>query len=202
VLSFSRASWFGAAVMLAAGGWVFWRYGGETRNRWRYWRALAVLGAAGLVAVLPVLPLLVVRSDLSTQKMSTEVRSVQQREQYAGASLRMLAAHPVLGTGAGTFVVVVKALVPAGTSAEPVHNLLLLIAAETGLVGGLAAACLVLAIAWRAWQRRRQASTAEIIWGLVLLGLLVTGLFDHYWWTQPPARLAFATVLGLWAGQG
>jgi O-antigen ligase len=96
----------------------------------------------------------------------------------------------------------VKGLVPSGTSAEPVHNLLLLIAAETGLVGGLAAAGLAAAIAWRAWQRRRRAGTAEIMWGLVLLGLFVTGLFDHYWWTQPPARLAFATVLGLWAGQG
>ena len=202
VLSFSRASWFGAGVMLAAGGWVFWRYADPTRRRQRYWRAMAVLGAAGLVLVLPLLPLLVVRSDLSAQTMSTEVRSVQQREQYASASLRMLAAHPVLGTGAGTFVVVVKPFVPEGTSAEPVHNLLLLIAAETGLVGGLAAAALGLAIAWRAWQRRRQASTAEIMWALVLLGLLVTGLFDHYWWTAPPAQLAFATALGLWAGGG
>jgi F0F1-type ATP synthase assembly protein I len=55
------------------------------------------------------------------------------------------------------------------------------------------------AIARRAWQRRRTAAAAEMVWALVLLGMGVTGLFDHYWWTAPPARLACATVLGLWA---
>jgi len=38
-----------------------------------------------------------------------------------------------------------------------------------------------------------------VVWLVVLLGMFVTGLFDHYWWTAAPAHLAFATVLGLWA---
>ena len=34
--------------------------------------------------------------------------------------------------------------------------------------------------------------------------LMVVGLLDHYWWTAPPAQLAFTTVLALWvrAGEG
>ena len=57
----------------------------------------------------------------------------------------------------------------------------------------------VAATARRAWQRRRLAAATEVVWALVLLGMAVTGLFDHYWWTAPPGRLAFASVLGLWA---
>jgi O-antigen ligase len=111
----------------------------------------------------------------------------------------MLAGRPVFGIGAGTFVEVLAGLVPPLTRLEPVHNVILLVATETGLLGGLAVLALVFAIARRAWQRRRAASTAEALYALVLAGMFVTGLFDHYWWTAPPGQLAVATVLGLWA---
>jgi O-antigen ligase len=197
VLTFSRASWLGAGVMLGLGAVWFWCY----RREWwsRYRNALMALGAAGVVVVLPLLPLLAVRADFSDQAVSTETRSVQERELYALAGLRMLAGRPVLGIGAGTFVEVLSGLVPPLTRLEPVHNVLLLAATETGRLGGLAALALPIAIAWRAWRRRRAASTAEVAWALVLLGMLMTGMFDHYWWTAPPGHLAVATVLGLWA---
>jgi O-antigen ligase len=124
---------------------------------------------------------------------------VQERQLYALAGLQMLAGHPLFGIGAGTFVEVLAGLVPPLTRLEPVHNVLLLVTTETGLLGGLALLGLTAAVAGRAWQRRRVATPAELIWALVLLGMGVTGLFDHYWWTAPPGRLAFATVLGLWA---
>jgi hypothetical protein len=38
-----------------------------------------------------------------------------------------------------------------------------------------------------------------MLWALVLLGVFVTGLLDHYWWTAPPGMLAVATALGFWA---
>jgi O-antigen ligase len=197
VLTFSRASWLGAAVMLGAGAWWAWRY---ARNRWqRYRSVLLVFGAVGLVVLLPLLPLLAVRADFSDQAVSTETRSVQERQLYALASLQMLAGRPVFGIGAGTFVEVLAGLVPPLTRLEPVHNVILLVATETGLLGGLAVLALVFAIARRAWQRRRAASTAEALYALIIAGMFVTGLFDHYWWTAPPGQLAVATVLGLWA---
>jgi hypothetical protein len=198
LLTFSRASWLGAAVMLAAGAWWFWRC---ARPRWpRYRQALFAFGAVAAVAVLPLLPLLAIRADFSDQAVSTETRSLQERELYALAGLHMLAGRPVLGIGAGTFVEVLSGLTPPQTRLEPVHDVLLLVTAETGLLGGLALLALGAAIARRAWQRRRVASTSEALWLMVLLGMFVTGLFDHYWWTALPGHLAFATVLGLWAG--
>ena len=183
--------------MLAVGAGWFWYY---ARDRWRrYLTAVLVLGAAGAVALAPLLPLLAVRADFSDQAVSTETRSVQERELYALAGLHMLAVQPMFGIGAGTFVEVLSALAPPLTRLEPVHNVILLVATETGLLGGLALMALIVAIAGRAWQRRRAASPAEVLWTLVLLGIFVTGLFDHYWWTAPPARLALATALGLWA---
>src|SRR5438309_407326 len=70
VLTFSRASWLGAAVMLAAGAGWYWRYASD---RWpRYRQALLVFVAVGAVAMLPLLPLLAIRADFSDQAVSTE----------------------------------------------------------------------------------------------------------------------------------
>jgi O-antigen ligase len=200
VLTFSRASWLGAAVMLLTGAWWYWQY---ARERWtRYRKALLVFILAGAAAMLPLLPLLAIRADFSDQAVSTETRSVQERQLYALVGWHMLAGRPVFGIGAGTYVEVLAGLVPPLTRLEPLHNVILLVTAETGLVGGFALLALGVAIAGRAWQRRRAATAAEIAWTIVLLGMFVTGLFDHYWWTSPPGQLAFATVLGLWAASG
>ena len=56
--------------------------------------------------------------------------------------------------GRGRWVRVVE------TRLEPVHNVLLLVTTETGLLGGMALLTLGAAIAWRAWQRRRTAAAA------------------------------------------
>jgi len=197
VLTFSRASWLGAALMVLAGAVWYWRY---ASNRWpRYRQALLVFVGTGLIAMLPLLPLLAIRADFSDQAVSTETRSVQERELYTLVGLHMLAGRPVFGIGAGTFVEVLSGLVPPLTRLEPLHNVFLLVTAETGLLGSAALLALGAAIVWRVWQGRRAASTAEMTWMLVLVGMFVTGLFDHYWWTAPPGQLAFATVLGLWA---
>jgi O-antigen ligase len=197
VLTFSRAAWLGAGTVLVGLGWWTWRYARQPWPRSR--QMLLVIAAASGLAALPLLPWLLIRADFTDQAVSTETRSVQERQLYALAGLRMLAGRPLVGIGAGTFVEVLAGMVPPLTRLEPVHNVLLLVTTETGLAGGLALLGLGAAIAWRAWRRRRAAAPAEMVWALVLLGMGVTGLFDHYWWTAPPGRLAFATVLGLWA---
>ena len=74
VLTFSRASWLGVALMVLAGAGWYWRY---ARDRWpRYRQTLLVFVGAGVVAMLPLLPLLVIRADFSDQAVSTETRSV------------------------------------------------------------------------------------------------------------------------------
>jgi O-antigen ligase len=176
---------------------------GRARQYWpRYWRWLLVTGAAALAALLPVLPLAAVRADLGGGAVSTERRSVDERLLNAHDSLQMLAAHPLLGAGAGAYVIELSTMLPAGTPLEPVHSVPLLIAAETGALGAAAALVLCLGIGWRVWQRWRAAGVREWIWALALLAIMTGGLLDHFWWTAPPAQLAFTTVLGLWVGTG
>ncbi|MEP7359742.1 MAG: O-antigen ligase family protein, partial [Anaerolineales bacterium] len=175
----------------------------RARPYWqRYRRWLVATGVAALAALLPVLPLVVVRADLGGGAVSTERRSVDERVLNVRDSLQMLAAHPLLGAGAGAYVLVLSTMLPAGVPLEPVHSVPLLIAAETGLLGAAAVLVLSAGIGWRVWRRRRAAGVGEWVWALALAAIVAGGLLDHFWWTAPPAQLAFTTVLGLWVGAG
>ena len=93
----------------------------------------------------------------------------------------MVAAHPVLGTGPGTFETVYNRLKPAGWERKwSAHNLWLNFAAETGLLGLLAILWVVL-VAVREWVRagRTLPPRADPIRPIVT-GVLI-GLFVDQW---------------------
>jgi len=199
LLAFSRAAWVGAGVMAVIG--LLWsgRYHPAVGPRFR--RLVLALGLAAAAAALPLLPWLLARVTVGDTATTIETRSVYERVTLTADSLALIWSHPLVGVGAGHFAVANMAT-GSQSAAEPVHNLLLLITAETGLGGGAAALALAGAVGRRLWQRRRRAEVAEAMWGLALLGVLVTGLFDHYWWSLAPARMLFVTALGLWVGAG
>ncbi len=202
LLTFSRSAWIGAGVMLAV---AFWLLGYRRPIDWRRvsrWAA-AGLGALTLLS-LPLAPLLLARVNLGTQPLRLEQRSLDDRARLALAAAQMLADRPHAGVGGGAFVVRLYQVAGVDLPLEPAHNVPLLIAAELGVPGVVALAVLAAAISRRLWRRRRAGSvaSAELWMAAVLVGVLVTGLFDHYWWTMPPARMALVTVLGLWVGWG
>ncbi len=200
LLTFSRSAWLAAAVMAAAtGGLWLWRW-----PRWRpslgqprRWAAGVLGGLAVLVLLLPMLPLITARFRLGTTAI--EQRSLSDRARLNRAGIEMFLAAPWTGVGGGGFVVGLYAAEGVDLPLEPVHNLLVLLAAELGWPGAAAAAGVLGALAWQVWRRRQQADPAEIALAGALAAMLVIGLFDHYWWTMPPARMWFVTVLGLWA---
>ena len=200
VPAFSRAAWLAAAVMAAAGLVWVWAYRPALGRR-AAGLALA-LGLAAGAAALPLLPWLAARVNVSATATSVEARSVFERVELVGESLALIAQHPLVGVGAGHFAAANLAGGAHTAVGEPVHNALLLITAETGLPGGAAALLLIGGVLWRLWRRRRVATVAEAAWGLALLAILVTALFDHYWWSLAPMRLLAATVLGVWVGAG
>jgi len=104
--------------------------------------------------------------------------------------------------GAGVFAMAVAARPELHVPFEPVHNLILLITTETGLVGALALAAWGGAVGLRLWQRRRWVSQAEAVWAVVLIGVLAVAMLDHYWWTLAPARTLAVLAFGLWVGAG
>jgi hypothetical protein len=80
---------------------------------------------------------------------------------------------------------------------EPVHNVPLLVLAETGVGGSAAVIAFGLAILAVAWGRRGLNRTGSIV-SAALISLLSLSLFDHFLWSQSTGRLWFALVFGLW----
>jgi hypothetical protein len=44
-------------------------------------------------------------------------------------------------------------------------------------------------------------TVAGAVWSAVLVAILVAGLFDHLWWTQPPARVLAVIALAQWMSE-
>ncbi|MBL8046512.1 MAG: hypothetical protein JNL09_08225, partial [Anaerolineales bacterium] len=115
--------------------------------------------------------------------------------------LQAWGASPLTSVGTGGFVQWAAQNTGADLPFEPVHNIPILILAETGLLGAGAALALVGAIALKMWRRRTIMSAPEAIYAATLVGVSITMQFDHLWWTQPPARMLLVILLGLWASQ-
>jgi hypothetical protein len=193
-LTFSRAAWLG---LIAAGAALPFLL---PRSLLRRGRGVLAIGAGvAVLAALPLLPFVTARAELAGQRIALERASTLERSILIGYGLEAWRAQPLTGVGAGAFVQWTARVLPSHYTFEPVHSLPLLLLAETGLLGGAALAGLIAAVAQRVWRRRDQATVAEAVWACVLLGVLVTSLFDHIWWTMPPARTLFVTVLALWA---
>jgi O-antigen ligase len=79
------------------------------------------------------------------------------------------------------------------------HLVVLAVAGELGIVGGLAYAWLV-AAPWVLLTRRRPRPTAELAAASAALAVLtVVSLFDDYPWVGGPGRTLGWLVIGLWA---
>src|SRR5262249_44581653 len=84
--------------------------------------------------------------------------------------------------------------------AQPSAIVPLDVAAETGVVGGLAYIA-VLVAPWVALLRRRRPWSTELIVSHALLAAVtVIGLVDYYTWSYAPGRFWFWLVIGLCAG--
>ncbi len=143
-----------------------------------------------ILATLSVLSLPFLRG-LSASNYPEEVGK---RLVLSGAAARVIAARPLFGTGLGNFVVRLSKL-PFRSVAlwwrQPVHNLFLLVFAETGFLG-LAA---FLYLLFETLKRLVATKNKFLIFSL--LTILLTGAVDHYWLTLQQNQLLFSLLLGL-----
>jgi hypothetical protein len=190
-LTFSRSAWLGLTV---TGLFLVWKSSYLDRKR------LIALGIIALLAIsFTLLPLrYAVQARFSSSPTPTEGFSSIARVWLAEQALELVREHPLTGVGIGGFVIELARRAGVGYIVEPVHSLPLLAAAELGLPGLLLVAGLVFTIMPQLVKTRRPET---ILVGAVLVGLGVTGLFDHYLWTLAPGRLLLGLMLGLWAGQ-
>jgi O-antigen ligase len=191
ILTFSRSAWIGFAI---ASGLVALKYRDFERTRIRI--VLLAWAASLALSLFSVHQLIFTR--LGGDNLPTETFSSQARLWLAGHAMQLIRQHPLLGIGAGYFILMLSLVAPPGYIIEPVHNIPLLIQSELGVAGSLILAGLGFTFIRASWSIRQPAT---LLLAAGIMGIGINGLFDHSTWTLAPARLFLGLALGLWAGQ-
>jgi hypothetical protein len=113
-------------------------------------------------------------------------RFVTHRLELIEASFKMIKSHFWSGVGLNNFIpnlVKVSNTFVNAWELQPVHNIFLLVFAETGVIG-LFAICYMLYV-------------SLITYSLPLMAILITGLSDHYWLTLQQNMLLFTFTLAI-----
>lgn len=157
--------------------------------------------ALGLVVVALLVGLaLALRPALQSRLLldePMEQQSVSERIVLAEVSAVLIMQHPWLGVGAGNMPLVELAYPATRAIGEPVHNLPLLIGAETGILGLLLWLIPPISLLWTTWRRRRTLPPAALAASAALAALLVVAQLDHYLWSLPTGSLFYWLALAL-----
>jgi hypothetical protein len=201
-LSFSRSAWLGLAggVVLFA-GWL------AVRRQWDALTRAAVLGLACLIVLAPFVwqdaGLIGVRlgQNGSFVGATTENQSINERVLLARVAMDLFTSHPLAGVGVGTFPQMLHRVSPHYPfNFQPPHNVLLDLAAETGVFGAIAylAAALFPWAALILWRRRIHFTVELAAASAALLAISIISLLDYYPWMLNPGQLWLWLAWGLW----
>ena len=173
----------------------------------RDWPALKVWSAACLVAVVITAPLIMPYSDYLGARLnpsaqaegSPEQRSLSERESLARNTNEIFVDNPLVGVGAGVLPTAMKNAYPDfHYNYAPAHIVILVVAAETGILGAFAYGVIMLAPLVLLWLRRDRLTPELIGVSAAFLAPQIIGLFDYYTWSLTAGRIWFWLILGLW----
>lgn len=133
------------------------------------------------------------------------LRDFSFRESLVTVSLVIIQKNPFFGVGINNFFIhelpLQKTLSPIFL--QPVHNIYLLVFAETGLIGFLLFIWFLIKTFWRQKKAWRHISNFERNILVLLLCALGIGLSDHFLLTLQQGQLLFSFLLGLtWSLKG
>ncbi len=190
VMTFARSVWGGVALGIVAMLIV------GVRRRLIRPGMVALVGAAGVAILLGYSPWIV-------ERLSADIGAdYQERKDLMTMAVNIIKAHPIFGSGLGSYPYVVRAYITPDVQHSwlyAVHNVYLLRAAETGIPGGLA-------FVWLLWRGARlslsEVSRRHREYLPVTLGLfasMVALAFEVYWDANLciPNDMMFAFILGL-----
>lgn len=197
-VTFSRSAWLAAGIGVVVAALMLARAReGAALRRLGLVGAIAVAGVVALAV--PFAPYLATRLEPGRDDVALEARSLDERAALAAATVRVAAAHPLIGVGAGVLPTALRASEPGfAFSYQPAHLVPLTVAAEIGAAGAVAwlgAALAPWILAWRArrtWTRELATATGA------LAALTVVSLFDYYPWTFPAGRIWWWLAIALW----
>lgn len=202
LLTFSRTAWLGAAVFfIAVMATIFFRASLRTpylSEALRFFFLFSVIVAMFAVAFSPFLQ---ARSEVSLLSEALDTRSFAAQE-----AILMIREHPWFGVGPGQFVPTLVERNPLlePWRAEPVHNVVLLLAAEYGLPAMFFLVIVFIFLVLATWRRVLTMHDSVIQLASVCLlafttGVLFFSLGDHFLLTSQQGRLLLWFTLGLLA---
>jgi O-antigen ligase len=117
--------------------------------------------------------------------------TIDKRITLVDNALDMIFKHPIIGVGVGNYLLEQAKYVNHYTSffVQPVHNIVLLFFAETGIVGGGT----ILALFYKQFAKLITHRSFQFCFAAVFL----TGMLDHYWLTLQQNFLLTAVVFGI-----
>ncbi len=128
--------------------------------------------------------------------LSLYEESFSQREDLLKSSLIIIKEHPFFGTGLNNFLVELSKIQKTNDvifNLQPVHNIFLLVASETGILG-LIYFVVFLAKTFKKAFEKRDLTDYKIV---IFLSILILGSFDHYFLTIQQGQLLLSFISGL-----
>lgn len=192
ILTFSRSAWIALTTALVALLIIpFWK------KRLVAHRAIPLI-SLGLFTIL--VTIIVFHSDFLARfspELRVEAISLEERVGQYSTILPVVSLNPITGIGSGSYVFALARLFPNQHSYvyQPIHNVFLLIFAETGIVG-------IFAIGYGLFQLiaiiRKSSSFSGIVFAIaIMIAIVWIGLFDHYLWTFWSGKALLATCLAM-----
>ncbi len=205
VFTFSRAAWLALAAGIVFLSVCLWWSPRERRARVvPYAVAFLVLISALILPSYTNRSLIALRAGQSesfTENVAEE-RSLTERDLLIASATRLFVKHAVTGVGNGalpTAMFLLDREFDTRYYYQPAHIVLLEVAVELGMFGGIVWLWLMVA-PWLALYAQRRV-LFESAWRAALAGALlaltVIGFLDYYPWLLPPGRIWQWSVFGL-----
>lgn len=180
-LTFSRSA---ILIGLGAIGLILWQHVQKQKHSLRFF--------SKIIALIVLTMFLLITYHFSRIASSQTDESITVRQQLNSAAVKIWQQSPLLGVGLGNFLVELPNVLPSRNIyfLQPVHNIYLLILAETGVVG----IAIFFSIVWFILKRSKKLC---IMYHLAFVILLILGLLDHYPLTIQQGQLLLTVVVGI-----
>lgn len=187
-LTFSRSAWLGLAfALIGASAQTF------------SWQKL-FKGIIAFLLVVGLLLLIFPQNPISSrfwQVGQSDTHSLVLRAKLAQSAVKMFLAAPVTGAGPGNFLPNLPKFWDYEEDIrflQPVHNIPLLVLAETGVIGAIALVFLL----WTTFVNFFKNFKKMPIFLLpAWIVIFLISAFDHYFWTLQQGQILFWLILGL-----
>lgn len=193
LISFSRSAWIAGILMVATTGiYVVSRQGITQSVLMIFHHKKIILIASVCLALL--IPVFIQRFE---ELFTTDNQSISHRVLLMSAARSMVREHPIIGVGLNRFIPMLPQYISITSAGDlqPVHNVFLLVASETGAFG----LGLFLFFGGKTyiniWHARKKSPYAFPFF-LSLIALFVVGMFDHYIYTIHQTQLLVGIIVG------